>query len=262
MRKGWLTLLLTLLLTFPALGEEEPAWEYPLSPEIIANREGYITLTNRAALLSEDYAPEDLVKVTLKRVVQGELRKAAHDALGELFQAAQAEGHTLYVKSAYRSYKTQKTMYFTRLEKQGRDDGWVAYPGSSDHQTGLGVDVLNYEWTKKDGMNEQFGNTAEAQWMAAHCHEYGFVIRYMADKEDSTGINYEPGHLRYVGREAAAYMTEMHFSLEEFTQDWQAYLAQYKAAGGDFEALLKERARLDVTVLDVTDDGEEEIGFN
>ena len=57
-------------------------------------------------------------------------------------------------------------------------------------------------------------------------------------------------------------MTEMHFSLEEFTQDWQAYLAQYKAAGGDFEALLKERARLDVTVLDVTDDGEEEIGFN
>ena len=74
MRKGWLTLLLTLLLTFPALGEEEPAWEYPLSPEIIANREGYITLTNRAALLSEDYAQEDLVKVTLTRVVQGELR--------------------------------------------------------------------------------------------------------------------------------------------------------------------------------------------
>ena len=161
MRKGWLTLLLTLLLTFPALGEEEPAWEYPLSPEIIANREGYITLTNRAALLSEDYAPEDLVKVTLKRVVQGELRKAAHDALGELFQAAQAEGHTLYVKSAYRSYKTQKTMYFTRLEKQGRDDGWVAYPGSSDHQTGLGVDVLNYEWTKKDGMNVSDGSSED-----------------------------------------------------------------------------------------------------
>lgn len=262
MRKGWLTLLLTLLLTFPALGEEEPAWEYPLSPEIIANREGYITLTNRAALLSEDYAPEDLVKVTLKRVVQGELRKAAHDALGELFQAAQAEGHTLYVKSAYRSYKTQKTMYFTRLEKQGRDDGWVAYPGSSDHQTGLGADILNYEWTKKEGMNEKFAQAEEAQWMYEHCQEFGFVLRYMEDKEESTGINFEPWHFRYVGEEAAQYIMAQHLSLEEFTAEWQAYVADWEARGGDFDALIKERARInEVTVIDTDDEGEEEVSF-
>ena len=262
MRKGWLTLLLTLLLTFPALGEEEPAWEYPLSPEIIANREGYITLTNRAALLSEDYAPEDLVKVTLKRVVQGELRKAAHDALGELFQAAQAEGHTLYVKSAYRSYKTQKTMYFTRLEKQGRDDGWVAYPGSSDHQTGLGADILNYEWTKKEGMNEKFAQAEEAQWMYEHCQEFGFVLRYMEDKEESTGINFEPWHFRYVGEETAQYIMAQHLSLEEFTAEWQAYVADWEARGGDFDALIKERARInEVTVIDTDDEGEEEVSF-
>ena len=261
MKKLALICLLLALLPMAALAEM-PEWEYPLAPEILDNHEGYITLTNRAVLLSSDYEPDDLVNVTARKVVTGQLRQAANDALNRMFAAAEEAGYKLYVKSVYRSYQTQKTMYNNRLAKVGHDDGWVAYPGSSDHQTGLGVDVLNYEWTKKDGMNEQFGNTAEAQWMAAHCHEYGFVIRYMADKEDSTGINYEPWHLRYVGREAAAYMTEMHFSLEEFTQDWQAYLAQYKAAGGDFEALLKERARLDVTVLDVTDDGEEEIGFN
>ena len=239
-----------------------PAWEYPLSPELIADRRHLLTLTNRNSLMDSAYTPQDLVSITARCAVKGELRAVCNDALQQLFDAAERDGWKLYVKSSYRSYKTQNTMYYNRLSNVGYDDGYVAYPGSSDHQTGLGVDVLNLAWTKKDGMNEKFAETAEAQWMAAHCHEYGFVIRYMQDKEASTGIRYEPWHLRYVGLEAAAYMTEKHFSLEEFTEDWQSYLAEWEAAGGDFDGLLRLRALPEeILVTGIAPDGEEELCF-
>lgn len=229
--------LLLLLCMFPAFAVAEsdyPAWEYPLDPLILQNPHGYLTLANRESLLSSDYIPGDLVDVTAKHVSGDfELRKIVNEALVEMFADAKADGYTLYVKSAYRSYQTQKTMYYNRLERNhGKDDGWVSYPGASDHQTGLGIDILNYEWTQKDGMNEKFALTAEAQWMAAHCHEYGFIIRYMDGKQDITGISYEPWHLRYVGKEAAAYIMENMLSLEEFTWEWQAYVADFEAAAG------------------------------
>ena len=260
--KKTLLILLLLLFVLPGMGEEMPEWDYPLAPEILANAEGYITLTNKECLLDKDYVPDDLVNLTVRRVVKGEMRKAAHEALERMFNDALEAGCTLYAKSVYRSYQTQKTMYYNRLEKLGRDDGVVAFPGSSDHQTGLGIDILNYEWTKKDGMNSEFGKTKEAVWMAEHCWEYGFIIRYMEDKEDVTGIVYEPWHLRYVGLEAAAYITENHLALEEFTAEWQAYIAHYEESGGDFEALLRERAKLNpVTVLDIDENGEEEFSI-
>ena len=261
MKKLALICLLLALLPMAALAEM-PEWEYPLAPEILDNHEGYITLTNRAVLLSSDYEPDDLVNVTARKVVTGQLRQAANDALNRMFAAAEEAGYKLYVKSVYRSYQTQKTMYNNRLAKVGHDDGWVAYPGSSDHQTGLGADILNYEWTKKEGMNKKFAQAEEAQWMYEHCQEFGFVLRYMEDKEESTGINFEPWHFRYVGEEAAQYIMAQHLSLEEFTAEWQAYVADWEARGGDFDALIKERARInEVTVIDTDDEGEEEVSF-
>ena len=111
-------------------------------------------------------------------------------------------------------------------------------------------------------MNEKFAQAEEAQWMYEHCQEFGFVLRYMEDKEESTGINFEPWHFRYVGEEAAQYIMAQHLSLEEFTAEWQAYVADWEARGGDFDALIKERARInEVTVIDTDDEGEEEVSF-
>ena len=267
MKKRLLCLALALLLLAPAAarGGETPEWAYPLKPEILQDIEGYIVLTNRECLLDSGYEPEDLVKLKLRRGERTDemyLRREAAEALARMFSDAEEAGYTLYMKSAYRSYQTQRTMYDSRLETLGKDDGLVAYPGSSDHQTGLGVDILNYEWTKKNGMNYRFAATAEAKWMEAHCQDYGYVLRYMEDKEESTGIKFEPWHFRYVGKEAAAYIMERHLSLEEFTKEWRDYVRDYEAAGGDFEALLRERARLNTpTVVDVDDDGEEEISI-
>ena len=265
--KCLLAALLALALLLPcAWGEELPEWQYPLDPEILENPFEYITLVNRDNLLENSYIPEDLVSAGVRRspgTGKMQLRKEASEALKQMFAAAEAEGCTLYLKSAYRAYSTQKTMYYNRLDKNhGRDDGLVSYPGASDHQTGLGVDLLNYEWSLKDGMNEKFAPTAEARWMAAHCHEFGFILRYMEDKEEETKIKFEPWHFRYVGPEAAAYIMENHLSLEEFTEEWQAYIASYEAAGGNFQQLLRERARMNpITVIDVTDEGEEELSI-
>ncbi len=268
MIRRWTLLFLSALLVFsafPVRAEGMPDWEYPLKPEILDDFDEYITLANRQHLLSSDYEPRDLVNTTCKKSSDAgtpQLRQAANDAINAMFAAAQEDGLTLYLKSAYRTYQTQKTMYNNRLDKLGRDDGLVSYPGASDHQTGLGADILNYAWTLKDGMNKEFAKTKEAQWMEAHCAEFGFILRYMSDKEEITGIKFEPWHFRYVGREAAAYIMENHLSLEEFTEEWQAYIADWEARGGDFREMIIERAKINrVTVVEVTEDGEEELSI-
>lgn len=81
-------------------------------------------------------------------------------------------------------------------------------------------------------MNEDMAEEVECQWMAEHCAEFGFILRYPADKEDITEINYEPWHLRYVGKEVAAYIMDNGLCLEEFHQQLQAAIDEFLAAGG------------------------------
>ncbi|NLG58205.1 MAG: M15 family metallopeptidase [Clostridiales bacterium] len=232
--------LLFLALCLPLIGARAlPEWPHPLAANLLENRNGNLTLVNRQALLAADFVPNNLVSLSGLRSVSGPhmLRKEAALALMDMFAAAEEAGHTLYVKSSYRSYGTQDTMYHNRLEKYNRDDGVVAFPGSSDHQTGLGVDVLNWEWANQDGMRPEFGNTAEARWMEAHCAEFGFIIRYLPEKQEITGIIYEPWHLRYMGREVARYIMDNRLSLEEFDQEVRQAIMDYEAVGGDFAAL-------------------------
>lgn len=84
-------------------------------------------------------------------------------------------------------------------------------------------------------MNEKMAKEPECQWMAEHCHEFGFVLRYPEDKQDITEINYEPWHMRYVGIPAATYIMENNLCLEEFTDELQQAIQDYLAVGGDYE---------------------------
>ena len=239
-------------------------WTYPITADILENRNGFLTIASREELLPSDFVPRNLMGLKLKAVISDpQLRKEAALALQDMFAAATEAGYTLYVKSAYRNYQTQSTMYQNRMDKLNKDDGVVAYPGSSDHQTGLGVDILNYEWTKREGMTPAFGDTPEAQWMASVCAEFGFILRYMPDKEDVTGIIYEPWHFRYVGEPVARYIMEHGLTLEEFTQEYRAAIAAYEQAGGDFLALARELTALpDAVTLTQTDsEGDSEVSF-
>jgi len=228
----WLAALITMA---------EPVWNFPLAANVVEGKGGYLVLTNRETLLDSSYVPQNLTALSLRSVGRDhELRREAADALTQMFAAAEADGHKLYVKSAYRSWQTQSSMYHNRVERYNKDDGVVAYPGSSDHQTGLGVDILNYEWTKREGMTPAFGETAEAQWMEQHCARFGFILRYMPEKQEITGIIYEPWHFRYVGQEVAQYIMENRLSLEEFDQSVKAAIAAYEAQGGDYAALCRQ----------------------
>lgn len=258
-RGKWLCGLMILSLVLLPLTSFAQAveWTYTISADKLENRNGFLVLANRDNLLDKDFLPRNIVPVSL-RGVSGphELRREAAEALTSLFAEAERAGYELYLKSSYRSWGTQNTMYQNRLEKNGKDDGVVAPPGSSDHQTGLAADVLNREWSRRDGMTPAFGETAEARWMEANCAAFGFIIRYLPEKQDITGIIYEPWHLRYVGPEVAAYMMERRLSLEEFTEEYQNAIAEYEAAGGDYPALLRELSALPPAIL--LDEGEED----
>lgn len=230
-------------LDLSALGEIEEAqmmemeipqqsWTYPISYELLTTSE-YIVLANQDNLLDEHYIPADLTKLTCRKISYDpiEMREAAANALQTLFDAAQEDDIYLYAHSGYRSYKTQNTMYYNRLKKnKGKDDGVVAYPGSSDHQTGLGIDVINKAGIGKK-FTKAFGDTKHGKWLAENCWDYGFIIRYQEDKEDITRIIYEPWHLRYVGVQVAQYMRDNNLSLEEFTAEWKEAVRVYEAAG-------------------------------
>lgn len=168
------------------------------------------------------YAPDNLVvpKVPL-RVAAGDsemrLRKEAAAALEELIAAAKQDQLSLLLASGYRSYQLQVAVYNANVQKYGQAgaDEQSARPGTSEHQTGLAVDVG--ATSRKCEIEQCFGDLPEGIWVAANAHKYGFILRYPENKEAITGYVYEPWHFRYVGKDLAA---ELHkqkiLTLEEF----------------------------------------------
>ncbi|MDR1263322.1 MAG: M15 family metallopeptidase [Oscillospiraceae bacterium] len=199
---------------------------FPLPHELMTDDEAYLQLVNRDHLFDDATFKKDLVplKVRTKNDTELRLRRVASRALTDLFAAAEAEGVRLYAISAYRDLATQRALYNNDVKaNNGIDDHSTQIPGASEHQTGLAVDLVGREWLGYT-LTEAFADTVEARWLASRCAEFGFVIRYPKTKESITGIVYEPWHLRYVGLEAAQYMTDNELTLEELWMLWYLYL--------------------------------------
>lgn len=132
------------------------------------------------------------------------------EAFEKLSEAAADEGLDIYEGSGYRDYDFQVTVYNSIVNGYSKEyaDEVSARPGHSEHQTGYTVDC--------NTIDDAFGETAEGKWLAAHCHEFGFIIRYPKGKEDITGYAYEAWHIRYVGLEAAAEIFDQGLTLEEY----------------------------------------------
>lgn len=119
-------------------------------------------------------------------------------------------GYDMSIVSGFRSYERQVEVFDYWCEVDGRDkaEAMSAVPGYSEHQTGLVIDVSSLE--------QSYGDTDEGKWIAANCHKYGFIVRYPKGKEDITGYDYEPWHLRYLGESTAKLVYDSGLSLEEF----------------------------------------------
>ena len=141
-----------------------------------------------------------------------------------MIEAAAADGVTLLPCYGYRTREQSAQLFEKQVSRQlaaglSREAAveearkWVAPPGTSDHHTGLALDIVTPE---HQVLNHAFAETPAARWMAGHSTEYGFVIRFPEDKQEITGITYEPWHLRYVGEEHARVMREQNLCLEEY----------------------------------------------
>ncbi|MFC7401003.1 M15 family metallopeptidase [Citricoccus sp. GCM10030269] len=152
-----------------------------------------------------DWAPEDLRVPEVPSSKGGmELRDEAARAAEDLAAAAADDGVSLNLVSAYRSYPYQQQTYAGWVDRYGQAeaDRISARPGYSEHQTGLAMDVGAADGTCN--LEQCFGDTPEGQWVAEHAADHGWIVRYPAGAEDTTGYSPEPWHLRYVGTQAAA----------------------------------------------------------
>ncbi|MDN4524525.1 M15 family metallopeptidase [Fictibacillus fluitans] len=191
------------------------------SISVVAHPESIPVLVNKRSKLPEDYKPADLVYpdvpfIFSEKIEKRMMRKQAAGALEQMFDAAKKDGINLTGVSAYRSHETQTSLFNNYAKRDGYEKArtYSALPGTSEHETGLAIDVAG------DGgkcpAQDCFGDTAEAKWLAKNAPDFGFIIRYPEGKENITGYKYEPWHIRYVGKSVSKKIVAKNGTLEEY----------------------------------------------
>ena len=183
-----------------------------------------VIMVNPWNYVPSDYEP-DLVDLTSAHGVQGsQVDRSCYDALIAMIDDCNKAAPQAYVVSSYRTHQ-QQTDNYNRKVKFYMDQGYyeqtakqqaalsIAIPGTSEHQLGLAVDIIDTNLWVLDSRQAEL---PAQKWLMEHCWEYGFILRYPYDKIDVTGIIYEPWHYRYVGTELAAELHELNITLEEY----------------------------------------------
>jgi LAS superfamily LD-carboxypeptidase LdcB len=189
----------------------------------VKNPTDILVLVNKQYRLPRDYKPQNLVIPDVSFTTSGTpekkyMREDAAQALEEMFAASKEDGIELFALSGYRSFSTQEQLFPTYVLREGFTwaNQFSAFPGESEHQTGLAMDITSREVDFT--LTEDFGETKEGLWLEEKAYKFGFIIRYPKEKEDITGYTYEPWHLRYVGNEAAKEIYDMNITLEEYLE--------------------------------------------
>jgi zinc D-Ala-D-Ala carboxypeptidase len=178
-------------------------------------------LIDTARMLPASFGPPDLHNIADAGFPLTDgvaVRQLVLEDLSALREAAAANGTPLSVIAGYRSFQRQAELYERRVDELGDSEAGsrVARPGHSEHQLGTTIDVTTEGETDVD---QSWGATPNGQWLATHAHEYGFLLSFPLDASERTCYDYEPWHLRYVGRELAAKVIQSGLSLREYL--WQ-----------------------------------------
>lgn len=180
-----------------------------------------IMVANPWNIIPSDYSPN------LRNTEGGmSIDKSCKDSLDKMLADCRAAGHGVVLISAFREHSTQIYLYNRKVNyylDQGLDAATarqeagkvVAMPGTSEHELGLAVDLVDNSYTELDEAQE---NTDTQKWLMEHCWDYGFILRYPNNKSEKTGIIYEPWHYRYVGKEVARELKESGLCLEEYLE--------------------------------------------
>lgn len=196
----------------------------PPEPEQPAiNREDW-----NLVLINPAHAIEKELEMTFDEVQGYKFDSRIAGKVRELIAAAKEDGYSLAIVSGYRTMDRSRVLYANKIaeyQAMGYDEAtarveaakWVAPPGTSEHHSGLAMDIVSGDYyTKYSDLVEEFENEPEAVWLRENCARFGFILRFPKDKVEVTGINYEPWHFRYVGEEHAAAIMEQGLCLEEY----------------------------------------------
>ena len=191
----------------------------------------WILVSKDYPLVQPQYKAADLVIITSVKTRPGKsaeersLRAVLVEDLNAMFADAASAGHDFMISSGFRSYTTQASLYNSYVASSGdaAANTFSAKPGQSEHQTGLSFDIRLSSGACY--LDVCFGNMPAGQWLAANAPSYGFIIRYPADKTAVTKYQYEPWHLRYVGRPLAGALKQSGLTLDEA----QPYLQQARS---------------------------------
>lgn len=178
-----------------------------------------LTVVNPWNPLPEDWVC-DLVTLSDGRRVDSR----CYEAFEEMMAACRDAGYAPFLCSAYRTQETQQSLYDNKVQRlmnsgMGEEEAKVeaakavAIPGTSEHQLGLAVDIVD---ANMQDLTDEQENTETQKWLMANSWRYGFIHRYPNDKTDITGIIYEPWHYRYVGKAAAQDIFNRDITLEEY----------------------------------------------
>lgn len=173
-----------------------------------------LMLVNKFNYLDENYAPDDIVKVSMQFAYgDNEIKKEVYEKFRSMYNDAKKEGLYLIITSSYRDYNFQKELWDSYANQKGDEwaDSVSARAGYSEHQTGYTLDIVTY----KANMSS-FEKTDEFKWLQDNAYKYGFILRYPKDKEDITGYSYESWHYRYVGKDVATKIKKLGITFDEY----------------------------------------------
>ena len=179
----------------------------------------YLILVNKNKPLEKDYKPNNLVKIKTKLNKDIYLEEKTYKYVTKLLEEANKIFDTeLIVESGFRDYNYQEKLFQKELKIKGSMEEvnkTLAFPGESEHQTGLAVDIGFINGGLYDPYYEIEEYKNEFKWLSQNAHRYGFILRYPLGKENITGYSYEPWHFRYIGN-IANYLYSHKLTLEEF----------------------------------------------
>lgn len=188
---------------------------------VVTNPTATEVVVNKERALPDGYVPADLVYPNVpfsfrERIEKRMLRRDAAEALERLFAAATRDGIRLVGISGYRSFATQRAIFARQVRTKGELEAArvSAYPGRSEHQTGLAIDLSSA--SANYALDASFGQSGEGRWLARNAPRFGFIIRYPAGREAATGYIHEPWHIRFVGVELAGEIVASGLTLEEY----------------------------------------------
>lgn len=179
----------------------------------------YLTLVNSENPIDDNF------QITLTRLRNKQAIDArCYPELQAMMDDCRAAGLSPIICSSYRTYDKQEELFeqqvqefinqgYGKLDAQKKAAGAVARPGTSEHELGLAIDIVD---ESNQRLNQYQENTAVQRWLMQNSWRYGFILRYPSDKTDITGIQYEPWHYRFVGKEAARIIYENNWTLEEY----------------------------------------------